>query len=111
MKRNTSTTMFSLDTILHQPHRTQLIACLLERKEASFTELKLNLQMTDGNLEAHLKKLMSAKYITSRKNTTGTRKQTSYLLTETGHAALFCYTSTLQQLLGVQLFDNSVVGL
>ncbi len=103
MKKNVSVALYSLDAILHQPIRTQVVACLLERKEVSFMELKRDLHMTDGNLEAHLKKLKSAEYITSRKDTSGSRLQTNYLLTETGHAALFSYQGTLQKLLGVQL--------
>lgn len=103
-------TICSLDAVLHQPVRTQIVAYLAGRKEATFTELKRVLQMSDGNLESHLKKLITAEYIATRKDTSGNRQQTLYLLTETGQAALHSYLGALQKLLGVPLQDKDGAG-
>ena len=54
-----------LDPILHQPVRTRIAAYLATRGETTFTELKQALAITDGNLEAHLKKLVAASYFTA----------------------------------------------
>lgn len=102
MEQN-SAPMQSLDPVLHQPVRTQIVAYLVGRGEATFTELKRVLQMSDGNLESHLKKLIAAEYVITRKETSGNRQQTLYILTEAGHAAFRVYLSSLQKLLGVHL--------
>ena len=89
-----------LDAVLHQPIRTQIVAYLVGRREATFTEMKQVLQVSDGNLESHLKKLLAAKYVATRKDDRGARTQTVYSLTRSGEAALRRYIANLQQMLG-----------
>lgn len=89
-----------LDAILHQPVRTQVVAYLLGRGEATFSELKRVLRVSDGNLESHLKKLIAADYVATRKDARSARQQTVYSLTDAGEAALRRYTATLQRMLG-----------
>lgn len=91
--------MDTLDPLLHQPLRTQLVAYLAGAAEVTFTELKSQLQVSDGNLESHLKKLIAADYVTVRKETGNGRPQTFYALTEPGREALRQYVGTLQKLL------------
>lgn len=91
--------MEEVDPLLHQPLRTQIAAYLLGAGEATFTELKRQLDVNDGHLESHLKKLIAADYIAVRKDSSGTRPQSCYGLTETGHAALRRYVAALQRLL------------
>ncbi len=91
--------MEALDPLLHQPLRTQIAAFLAGCDEASFSELKRNLQVSDGNLESHLKKLIAADYVSLRRSDGPGRAQTSYSLTPTGLAALQRYIQTLQKLL------------
>ena len=110
MNGDIPTAVCSLDAVLHQPVRTQIVAYLVGRNEATFTELKRVLQMSDGNLESHLKKLIAADYIATRKDTSGNRQQTLYLLTEAGHAALRSYLGALNKLLGVPLQDKDGTG-
>lgn len=92
-----------LDTILHQPLRTQIVAFLAGRGSATFTELKNTIGASDGNLESHLKKLIAAEYLTTQKDISNkvnsNRPQTIYTLTDTGHAALTLYLNTLSCLL------------
>jgi len=49
------TTMEILDPLLHQPLRTQLACFLAGAGEATFSELKRRLDVSDGNLDSHLK--------------------------------------------------------
>ncbi len=88
-----------LDPLLHQPVRTRLAAFLAARGEATFTELKEALEVTDGNLEAHLKKLVGAGYIGTRKTRGRRRPQTIYSLSPQGRDAFAAYVETLHALL------------
>jgi|SRR5581483_1104912 len=90
-----------LDPVLHQPLRTRLMAYLATRGEATFTELKQALDATDGNLEAHVKKLSAAKYLKVRKEAAETRTQTIYTLTPAGKSAFQNYVDALQRLLAL----------
>lgn len=87
-----------LDPLLHQPLRTQIAAYLVGRGEATFSELKRVLQCTDGNLDAHLKKLLAADYLAQERRGGGARLQTTYALTATGRAAFAAYLAHLQKL-------------
>jgi predicted ArsR family transcriptional regulator len=95
-----------LDAILHQPIRTRIVAYLVSRGETTFMELKRVLEISDGNLESHLKKLISADYIITRKEGDNRRPQTLYTLTNIGHAAFSAYLTSLQNLLGVSLQEE-----
>ena len=89
-----------LDAVLHQPVRTQIVAYLIGREEATFSEFKRVLRVSDGNLESHMKKLIAAQYIATRKDASSARQQTVYSLTPGGRAALRRYMANLQQMLG-----------
>ncbi|HET7832749.1 MAG TPA: transcriptional regulator [Gallionella sp.] len=101
--------MEMLDPLLHQPLRTQLAAFLAGAGEATFTELKRKLEVSDGNLDSHLKKLIAAGYVAMRKDESGGRIQTCYALTSAGHAALHGYIRALQQLLPLGGAETPVV--
>lgn len=88
-----------LDPLLHQPLRTQLAAFLAGAGEATFTELKRQLNVSDGNLDSHLKKLIAADYVNVRKDDSAARTQTCYALTKVGREALQSYILALQKLL------------
>ncbi len=100
MTTSPSPSKTGLHAVLHQPVRTQIVAYLVGRREATFTELKQVLQVSDGNLESHLKKLLAAKYIAARKDDRGARTQTVYSLAKSGEASLRQYIANLQQMLG-----------
>jgi DNA-binding MarR family transcriptional regulator len=100
MASSAASTKGGLDAVLHQPVRTQIVAYLVGRGEATFTELKQVLTVSDGNLESHLKKLVAARYVATRKDDSAMRTQTVYSLTRTGEAALRQYVVNLQRMLG-----------
>ena len=97
----------ALDRVLHQPIRTRIAAFLAARGEATFNELKQTLKLTDGNLEAHMKKLTQTGYVDVRKesktnqNNSGKRALTFYSLSEYGKQALSTYVQALSDLLNL----------
>lgn len=94
-----------LDPILHQPVRTRIAAYLAARGSATFTELKKELDVTDGNLEAHMKKLTAAKYIAADRTKRQARPQTIYRLSKAGTKAFQIYVDALQNWLNPVSFD------
>lgn len=100
MAAHPSSSEAGLDVVLHQPIRTQIVAYLVGRGEATFTELKRTLQVSDGNLESHLKKLIAAGYVATRKDDSSPRQQTICALTRSGESALRDYVANLQRMLG-----------
>lgn len=93
--------MEELDSLLHQPLRTQLVAFLAGAGEQTFSDLKRQLGVSDGNLDAHLKKLLAADYVAVRKETGNGRPQSFYALTPGGLSALQAYVQALQRLLPI----------
>ncbi len=101
--------METLDPLLHQPLRTQIAAFLAGAGEVTFSDLKRQLDVSDGNLDSHLKKLIAADYVAVRKDDSTGRIQTCYALTQTGRSALQNYIAALQKLLAIKpaTSDNS----
>jgi len=90
----------ALDPLLHQPIRTQIAAYVAARGEATFADLKRTLGLTDGNLDAHLGKLLDAGYLASRRETPAQgRAQTVFFLAPVGRAAFEAYVQALAALL------------
>lgn len=101
----------TLDPLLHQPVRTQIAAYLAGRGEATFAELKRALAATDGNLDAHLTKLVEAGYLESRKEASPAgRPQTVYSLTEIGRCAFATYVAALSALLPSKAETDDLVN-
>lgn len=93
--------MEELDPLLHQPLRTQLVAFLAGAGEQTFSDLKRQLGVSDGNLDAHLKKLLAADYVAVRKASGNGRPQSYFELTARGRSALATYVAALQRLLPI----------
>ena len=87
-----------LDPLLHQPVRTRLVIALLGEKELSFTDLKAVLGVTDGNLDAHMKKLTEKGFIHTRMVSEG-RPRTLYSLSSSGKKAVTSYLKNVKDLL------------
>lgn len=83
-----------LDLIFHQPVRTRL-CLLLYLGEPSFSQLRDTLSITDGNLDAHLKKLSTVGYLHSRM-VVEVRPHTVYCLSESGASAFRKYLNSLE---------------
>lgn len=97
----------TLDPLLHQPSRTQIVAFLSGRGEATFSELKRVLAVTDGNLGAHLGKLVEAGMLESREEAGASRAQTVFSLTLAGRVALAEYVAQLSVLMNISAGTES----
>lgn len=87
-----------LDELIHSRPRLGIMSLLLAVEEAEFTFLKERLQMTDGNLGAHLRKLEEAGYIAMKKEFVERKPRTSYRITEKGRRAFEMYLGQLEKL-------------
>jgi len=82
-------------------HRARLaIAVLLaEHGEISFSRFKQWLEMTDGNLGAHLRKLEDAGYLKLRRDFVERKPVTWYALAPAGRKALDTHLAALRGLI------------
>lgn len=83
--------------LLHQPIRSKLISLLISNGELPFKALKDILDLTDGNLSSHLKKLEDADYVKIEKFFEGKRPKTVVKITDNGKAAFLNYIEALKE--------------
>lgn len=94
--------MASLNEIIHQPVRLRIMAALAslgKDTQASFTYLKDLLELTDGNLGAHLRKLEEAGYICITKTFVNNKPQTYVEATSIGRKAFREHVAALEEIL------------
>jgi len=79
--------------------RLGVIAALLNFDWIAFSELARSLDVSNGNLGAHLSKLVDAGYVDEEKSFVNRRPLTRYRLTKRGREAFAEHVSQLQSLL------------
>jgi DNA-binding MarR family transcriptional regulator len=79
------------DRLVYERVRLGIMSALAVREELTFTELKAQFEVSDGNLSAHARKLEEAKYLTCTKSFAERRPKSVYRLTPRGRAALNRY--------------------
>jgi DNA-binding PadR family transcriptional regulator len=104
--------MASLNEIIHQPVRLRIMAMLVvlsSETQMTFVVLKEALELTDGNLGAHLHKLEEAGYLTIAKTFVRNKPQTYIQATEAGRSAFLEHRNALREILGSsrQMSGNS----
>ena len=87
-----------LDPLIHAPARMAIMSYLAVRDAVSFNELSERLELTDGNLESHLRKLEEAGYLGVRKSFLGRKPHTSYRMLAKGRSAFERYLSELAKI-------------
>jgi DNA-binding PadR family transcriptional regulator len=88
-----------LDKTIHEKSKLSIMSLLAGRAEWSYQELKTELDMSDGNLITHLRKLVEAEYVSETKEDTGGgRPRTTYAMTKQGKAAFKSYIRALEQI-------------
>ena len=95
--------MAEFNELIHQPVRLQIMAALNALEEGAqldFKTLRDMLQVTDGNLATHLRKLEEAGYLTVTKTFVGRRPRTYVALTPAGRAAFAAHIQALKEILG-----------
>ena len=88
-----------MDDLLLSKIRLGVIAELLTAKWVAFSELQRATQTTNGNLGAHVAKLVEAGYVGEEKTFVNRRPQTRYSLTPAGRAAFVQHVREMQSLL------------
>jgi DNA-binding MarR family transcriptional regulator len=87
------------DALLHHRQRLGLVSALAAADSLSFNDLKGLLDITDGNLSVHARKLEEAGYLTCRKTFENRRPRTAYRLTAAGRQALARYLSHMEAII------------
>lgn len=88
-----------MDDLLLSKIRLGVIAELLTAEWVAFSELQHATQTTNGNLGAHLGKLVEAGYVSEEKTFVKRRPQTRYRLTSAGRSAFVQHVRAMQALL------------
>ncbi|HEY1350460.1 MAG TPA: transcriptional regulator [Ktedonobacteraceae bacterium] len=94
--------MAALNEVIHQTVRLQVMAalvCLAPETQASFHYLKELLDLTDGNLGAHLHRLEESGYIVVTKTFVNKKPQTYIEATPTGKQAFHEHVAALEEIL------------
>jgi DNA-binding MarR family transcriptional regulator len=86
------------DTVLSRP-RLSILAALLAGDAVDFTFLRKHLDISDGNLGTHLRKLEDGNYIRSKKVFVNRRPKTWFQITAEGRRALQRLLRQLEEML------------
>ena len=88
-----------LDPAFDARIRLAAAALLAAVEWADFRFIRDQTGATDGNLGAHMKKLVTLGYVRERKRFVGNRPNTSYQLTRDGRAALERHVTAMQSMI------------
>ncbi len=94
--------MGELNETIHQPVRLRIMAALASLEvgsEVDFTYLRDLLEVTDGNLGAHLRKLEESGYITVNKTFIDRKPRTFVAATTAGRQAFQEHVMALESIL------------
>ena len=94
--------MAELNEIIHQPVRLRIMAALTALdadNQVDFTTLRDLLEVTDGNLGAHLHKLEEAGYIAVDKTFVERKPRTFVSATSAGRRAFQAHVAALEEIL------------
>jgi DNA-binding MarR family transcriptional regulator len=95
--------MAELDNTIHQPIRLQIMSSLVTLnagEEIEFVYLRNLLNLTDGNLGAHLAKLEEAGYVKVKKTFVARKPRTFITATGKGRDAFEEHIVALRQIIG-----------
>jgi len=87
-----------LDRVIHEKGRLAIMSLLATVPQLSFTELRDTLNMTDGNITAHIRTLQETGYVSVTKEFQGGRTLTTFALTPRGRKAFTQYINLLEQI-------------
>lgn len=98
-KRVRRKTPVELDRVIHERVRLAIVSALAGADSLSFNELKDLLDITDGNLSVHARRLEEAGFITCEKSFVDRVPRTEYELTTAGRRALDEYLDHMESLI------------
>ena len=82
--------------------RLGVMSVISVNRSATFNELKELLDLTDGNLASHMKKLEELEYISVHKSFFDRKPNTTYEITAEGKAAFEVHLKALEEILNQQ---------
>jgi len=88
----------NLDRVIHEKGRLAIMSMLAASPELSFTELRDTLNMTDGNVTAHIRTLQESGYVSVAKSYKNNRPLTTVSLTTAGRKAFAGYVDLLEKI-------------
>jgi DNA-binding transcriptional ArsR family regulator len=88
-----------LDRVIHERVRLAIVSALAVNDSLSFNDLKRLLDLTDGNLSVHARRLEEAGYVHCLKSFEGRIPRTDYRLTAQGRKALERYLAHMEALI------------
>lgn len=88
-----------LEELVHQKTRLGILSALAAGGRLSFGELKEHLDLSDGNLSVHARRLEEAGYVRCSKSFAGRVPLTEYELTAAGRRALERYLDHMAAIL------------
>lgn len=88
-----------LDAVIHERVRLGIISALAVNHVLSFNDLKRLLEITDGNLSVHARKLEDAGYVKCTKSFVGRQPRTEFKLTASGRRALEGYLAQMESVI------------
>jgi len=94
--------MAELNEVIHQPVRLRIMAALVTLEtgnEVDFTYLRNLLEVTDGNLGAHLRKLEEAGYLAVNKTFVERKPRTYVFATPEGRIVFQEHVQALESIL------------
>jgi DNA-binding MarR family transcriptional regulator len=94
--RPTPPALPDLDPVVHQRVRLGILSALAAGGTTSFTDLRTVLDLTDGNLSVHARKLEEAGYVAVSKSVSDRTPLTEYALTAAGREALGAYLDQME---------------
>lgn len=99
-EKHDSATQPTLDRMVHEPARLNILAYLYVVESADFVFLLSRTGLTWGNLSSHMSKLEEAGYIEVQKEIKDKRPHTMLSLTKEGRTAFESYRQNMLHLLG-----------
>jgi DNA-binding HxlR family transcriptional regulator len=88
-----------LDRVIHERVRLGIVSALAGAPSLSFNELKNLLDITDGNLSVHARRLEEAGFVACEKSFVDRVPRTEYQLTAAGRKALDEYLDHMESLI------------
>jgi DNA-binding HxlR family transcriptional regulator len=97
--RNDAQSAVELDRVIHERVRLAIVSALAGAPSLTFNALKALIEITDGNLSVHARKLEEAGFVACDKTFVDRVPRTEYRLTAAGRKALDAYLQHMEALI------------
>ncbi|OLS21472.1 MAG: hypothetical protein HeimC3_35380 [Candidatus Heimdallarchaeota archaeon LC_3] len=88
-----------IDTFIHEPVRLGILLLLRIHKTVSFIQIQKTLDVTPGNLNSHINKLIEKNYVHIEKKFINLRPKTLITLSSEGNKAIMLYIRKFKEIM------------